>query len=58
MLFQFVGRQEMGIYRKLEALFDNDRNWERLRKHLGTMKVPCIPYLGIFHIWTFLSAEK
>lgn len=44
--FQLIGRSEHGVLTKLQLLFDSERNWERLREHLNSAKLPCIPYLG------------
>lgn len=33
---------------RLASLFSEDNNWQTLREYLETLKLPCIPYLGLF----------
>uniref|UniRef100_A0A9J2PQN1 Ras-GEF domain-containing protein n=1 Tax=Ascaris lumbricoides TaxID=6252 RepID=A0A9J2PQN1_ASCLU len=46
--WNLVSRHDRSIFEKTARLFDSERNWERLRQHLDSMKLPCIPYLGMF----------
>ncbi|KAL3990670.1 RasGEF domain family protein [Acanthocheilonema viteae] len=46
--WKLIDRSEHGILIKLRLLFDSERNWERLREHLNSAKLPCIPYLGLY----------
>lgn len=33
---------------RLANLFSEDNNWQNLREYIETLKLPCIPYLGLF----------
>lgn len=33
---------------RLANLFSDDNNWQNLREYIETLKLPCIPYLGLF----------
>ncbi|VDN37127.1 unnamed protein product [Gongylonema pulchrum] len=43
--WNLLARHERAVFNKLRLLFDSERNWERLRQHLQSLSLPCIPYL-------------
>ncbi|VDM42877.1 unnamed protein product [Toxocara canis] len=46
--WNLVSRHDRSAFDKIARVFDSERNWERLRQHIDSMKLPCIPYLGMF----------
>ncbi|XP_054706087.1 ras-specific guanine nucleotide-releasing factor RalGPS1-like [Uloborus diversus] len=41
-------KKERGTFDKLVDVFSDDNNFEKLRDHMAHLKLPCIPYLGLF----------
>ncbi|CAG9535080.1 unnamed protein product [Cercopithifilaria johnstoni] len=46
--WRLIDRSEHEELTKLQLLFDSESNWKRLREHLNSAKLPCIPYLGLY----------
>lgn len=42
-----VPKKDVQLLERLGDLFSDHNNSEKLRQHLDTLKLPCIPYLGI-----------
>ena len=43
-----VPKKDMQHFERLTDLFSDNNNWEKLRQHMDTLKLPCVPYLGLF----------
>lgn len=43
-----VSKKDKQNLDRLAALFSEENNWINLRQYLETLKLPCIPYLGLF----------
>lgn len=46
--WQNVPKKDKQTLDRLRALFSEDNNWLNLRQYLDSLKLPCIPYLGLF----------
>ncbi|XP_050419747.1 ras-specific guanine nucleotide-releasing factor RalGPS1-like isoform X2 [Adelges cooleyi] len=43
-----VSKKDRQSFDKLANVFSESNNWRNLRDHLETLRLPCIPYLGVF----------
>lgn len=43
-----LGRKDRNTFDRLADIFSDKSNWTNLREHLESLRVPCIPYLGLF----------
>lgn len=43
-----VSKKDRQAFEKLANIFCEDNNWSNLRKIIDKLKLPCIPYLGIY----------
>nr|XP_006822058.1 PREDICTED: ras-specific guanine nucleotide-releasing factor RalGPS1-like [Saccoglossus kowalevskii] len=46
--WNLLHKKERQTFEKLCELMSEDNNRERLREHMNTVKLPCIPYLGMY----------
>ena len=45
-----VPKKDSQLMERLADLFSDNNNSEKLRQHMDTLKLPCVPYLGICRI--------
>lgn len=43
-----LAKKEKQCYERLADIFSDNNNWENLRAYLESLRLPCIPYLGLF----------
>ncbi|KAK7081627.1 RasGEF, partial [Halocaridina rubra] len=43
-----LSRKDRQNYERMSELFSDKNNWEQLRSHVNSLKLPMIPYLGLF----------
>ncbi|ELU05165.1 hypothetical protein CAPTEDRAFT_182666 [Capitella teleta] len=43
-----ISKRDRSAYEKIVDLFSEDSNREQLREYMGRVKLPCIPYLGLY----------
>eukprot|EP00117_Sycon_ciliatum_P028573 scpid25592/ scgid22933/ Ras-specific guanine nucleotide-releasing factor RalGPS2; Ral GEF with PH domain and SH3-binding motif 2; RalA exchange factor RalGPS2 len=54
-----LARKEKTTYQRLQTLLSEEDNRKALRHHMEHMKLPCIPYLGVFLTdLTYLTSAK
>lgn len=43
-----LSKKDRQTFEKLADIFKEDSNWSSLREVIDSLKLPCIPYLGVF----------
>ncbi|VDN04562.1 unnamed protein product [Thelazia callipaeda] len=46
--WSLISRPERAVFTNLKLLFESECNWKRLREHLNSAELPCIPYIGLY----------
>jgi len=50
-----LAKKERSTYDKMAEMFDESNNRQILRDYMGSIKLPCLPYLGIFFVSIFVK---
>lgn len=50
-----LSRKDRQQYERMVELFSDKNNWEQLRSHVNSLKLPMIPYLGMAALLCFSS---
>lgn len=43
-----LSKKDRNIFDRLVNIFSDKNNWSNLREYLESLRLPCIPYLGLF----------
>lgn len=46
--WSYVSKKDRQAFEKLANIFSEDNNWSNLREIIDKLRLPCIPYLGIY----------